>query len=108
MGSLSYGELAGERMKLGLLLHDPEKEQDCFSDKHLQFASCMTPIGIQSAYTGTYTRVDGTTMTGPSLSALVAAKDPALEKEMTDKLAATVAAMQAMAERGARSRPMTR
>ncbi len=23
MGSLSYGELAGERMKLGLLLHDP-------------------------------------------------------------------------------------
>src|SRR3546814_13690158 len=30
--SLSYGELAGERMKLGLLLHDPEEEQDCFSD----------------------------------------------------------------------------
>ena len=24
MGSLSYGELAGERMKLGLLLHSPE------------------------------------------------------------------------------------
>jgi putative iron-regulated protein len=24
LGSLSYGELAGERMKLGLLLHDPE------------------------------------------------------------------------------------
>ena len=32
MGSLSYGELAGERMKLGLLLHDPEEEHDCFSD----------------------------------------------------------------------------
>src|SRR5690606_39021314 len=28
MGSLSYGELAGERMKLGLILHDPEEEQD--------------------------------------------------------------------------------
>ena len=39
MGSLSYGELAGERMKLGLLLHDPEEEHDCFSDKHLQLAS---------------------------------------------------------------------
>ncbi|MCD6075773.1 MAG: putative iron-regulated protein, partial [Rhodospirillales bacterium] len=25
MGSLSYGELAGERMKLGLMLHDPEE-----------------------------------------------------------------------------------
>src|SRR6185436_19394894 len=24
LGSLSYGELAGERMKLGLILHDPE------------------------------------------------------------------------------------
>src|SRR3546814_2008 len=32
MGSLSYGELAGERIKLGLMLHDPEEEQDCFSD----------------------------------------------------------------------------
>ena len=25
-------ELAGERSNLGLLLHDPEEEQDCFSD----------------------------------------------------------------------------
>ncbi|MEL7542361.1 MAG: imelysin family protein, partial [Pseudomonadota bacterium] len=32
IGSLSYGELAGERMKLGLLLHDPEEEHDCFAD----------------------------------------------------------------------------
>ena len=32
MGSLSFGEVAGERMKLGLLLHDPEEEHDCFSD----------------------------------------------------------------------------
>lgn len=32
MGSLSYGEQAGERMKLGLMLNDPEEEHDCFSD----------------------------------------------------------------------------
>src|SRR6478736_8922841 len=32
LGSLSYGELAGERMKLGLMIHDPEEEHDCFSD----------------------------------------------------------------------------
>ena len=32
LGSLSYGELAGERIKLGLMLHDPEEEHDCFSD----------------------------------------------------------------------------
>ena len=34
MGSLSYGELAGERMKLGLMVHDPEEEHDCFSDNN--------------------------------------------------------------------------
>jgi len=98
MGSLSYGELAGERMKLGLLLHDPEEEQDCFSDNthnsHLHDA-----IGIQSAYTGEYTRVNGTKMTGASLSELVAAKDAALDKEMTANLATTVEKMQAMAKR---------
>ena len=99
MGSLSYGELAGERMKLGLLLHDPEEEHDCFSDNtfnsHLNDA-----IGIQSVYTGKYTRVDGTEMTGPSLSRLVAEKDAALDKELSGKLGKTVAAMQAMAKRG--------
>lgn len=98
MGSLSYGELAGERMKLGVLLHDPEEEHDCFSDNthnsHLNDA-----IGIASAYTGEYTRIDGTKMTGPSLSELVAAKDPALDAEMKSKLEKTLAAMNAMAKR---------
>ena len=98
MGSLSYGELAGERMKLGLILHDPEEEHDCFSDNthasHLNDA-----IGIASAYTGRYTRVDGTEMTGPSISDLVAAKDPALDTEMRGKLDVTLAAMNAMAAR---------
>ncbi|HEX2148406.1 MAG TPA: imelysin family protein [Pseudorhizobium sp.] len=98
MGSLSYGELAGERMKLGLLLHDPEEEHDCFSDNthasHLNDA-----IGIQSAYTGEYTRVDGTKMTGPSVSDLVAEKDAALNKEVKGKLDATLSAMNSMAER---------
>ncbi len=98
MGSLSYGELAGERMKLGLLLHDPEEEHDCFSDN--TYASHLNDaIGIKSAYTGEYTRLDGTTMTGPSLSDLVAAKDAALDTEMKGKLDTTLVAMNAMAER---------
>lgn len=99
MGSLSYGELAGERMKLGLLLHDPEEEHDCFSDNtynsHLNDA-----IGIAAAYTGEYTRVDGTKMTGPSLHDLVAAKDKAVDQEMEGKLNTTLDAMHAMAKRG--------
>ena len=99
MGSLSYGELAGERMKLGLLLHDPEEEHDCFSDNtfnsHLNDA-----IGIQGVYIGKYTRVDGTKMEGPSLQALVAEKDAVVDKELTGKLDTTIAAMNAMAKRG--------
>ncbi len=98
MGSLSYGELAGERMKLGLLLHDPEEEHDCFSDN--TYASHLNDaIGIKSAYTGQYTRVDGTKMTGPSLSDLVAAKDKALDTEIKGKLDATLAAMNVMKDR---------
>ena len=99
MGSLSYGELAGERMKLGLILHDPEEEHDCFSDNtynsHLNDA-----IGIAAAYTGNYTRVDGTKLKGPSLHDLVAAKDKKLDKEMTGKLDKTLKAMNTMAKRG--------
>lgn len=98
MGSLSYGELAGERMKLGLLLHDPEEEHDCFSDN--TYASHLNDaIGIKSAYTGEYTRVDGTKMKGPSLSDLVVAKDKALDTEIKGKLDATLAAMNVMKDR---------
>lgn len=99
MGSLSYGELAGERMKLGLLLHDPEEEHDCFSDNtynsHLNDA-----IGIAAAYTGEYKTVDGKALTGPSLSDLVAASDKALDAEMKAKLNKTLDAMHAMEKRG--------
>ncbi|MDO9417661.1 imelysin family protein [Pararhizobium sp.] len=99
MGSLSYGELAGERMKLGLLLHDPEEEHDCFSDNTYN-SHLYDQMGIQTAYTGEYTRVDGTKLTGASLSALVAEKDAALDKELSGKLTATTDAMLAMAKRG--------
>lgn len=98
MGSLSFGELAGERMKLGLLLHDPEEEHDCFSDNthisHLEDAQ-----GIQNVYIGTYTRVDGSVVEGPSLSDVIAAKDAALDTEIKGLLDDTLAKMHAMADR---------
>lgn len=98
MGSLSFGELAGERMKLGLLLHDPEEEHDCFSDNthisHLQDAQ-----GIENVYLGKYTRVDGTVVEGPSLSDVIAAKDAALDTEIKGLLADTLTKMHVMADR---------
>lgn len=99
MGSLSFGELAGERMKLGLLLHDPEEEHDCFSD-NTYISHLHDAIGIQNVYLGKYIRVDGSVVEGPSISALVASKDAALDTEIRGLLADTVAKMHTMKTRG--------
>lgn len=98
MGSLSYGELAGERMKLGLLLHDPEEEHDCFAD-NTHNSHYFDQIGIRNVYTGTYRRIDGTVVSGPSIGDLVAHKDAALNDELLAKLDETVVAMAIMKAR---------
>ena len=98
MGSLSYGELAGERMKLALLLHDTEEEPDCFSD-NTAYDHRDDMVSIFSAYTGIYTRLDGTVVNGPSIQVLVQEKDKDLDTLMMAKLLATMAAMDKMVER---------
>ncbi|QFT73837.1 imelysin family protein [Ruegeria sp. THAF33] len=92
MGSLSYGEQAGERMRLGLMLNDPEEEHDCFSD-NTHNSHYYDGLGIQNVYLGSYTRIDGTPVSGASLADLVIATDPALDTEMKAKLAATMQAL---------------
>jgi len=92
LGSLSYGELAGERMRLGLMLQDPEEEHDCFSD-NTHNSHYYDALGIANVYSGSYTRVDGSTVTGPSLSDLIRGLSPELDAEMSAKLAATQTAM---------------
>lgn len=101
MGSLSYGELAGERMKLGLLLHDPEEEHDCFSD-NTHVSHQQDVVGIRNVYRGAYKRIDGSMVDGASLSELVKAADPAVDAELSAKLDATVAAMEAIGARVAK------
>ena len=98
MGSLSYGELAGERMKLGLLLGDPEEEHDCFSD-NTHNSHLYDAVGIRNVYLGSYTKVDGSVVSGPSLSELVAQKDAAIDGELKADLDATIASMETMAKR---------
>jgi putative iron-regulated protein len=98
MGSLSYGELAGQRMKLGLLLNDPEEEHDCFSD-NTHISHLYDAIGIENVYLGRYQRLDGTVVEGPSVASLVAAKDAGIDAELKANLAKTVAAMQTIAKR---------
>ncbi|WP_298838217.1 imelysin family protein [uncultured Roseobacter sp.] len=92
MGSLSYGETAGERMRLGVMLNDPEEEHSCFAD-NTHNDHYYNGIGIRSVYLGDYTRIDGSVISGPSLSDLVAATDPGLDAEMRSKLSDAVLAL---------------
>jgi putative iron-regulated protein len=95
LGSLSYGELAGERTKLGLMLHDPEEEQDCFSD-NTHNAHFYDERGIVEIYEGRYTRLDGSVVSGASLRDYVAARDPAAGARVAAAMAAATAAMQTL------------
>ncbi|MDI3250238.1 MULTISPECIES: imelysin family protein [unclassified Pseudomonas] len=97
MGSLSLGELAGERMKVSLEANSPEDEQDCFSD-NTHYSHFYDAKGIRNVYLGEYTRVDGTKLTGASLSSLVAKADPAADAALKADLAATEAKIQVMVD----------
>ena len=86
MGSLSLGELAGERINVALLAHSQEDEHSCFSDNtHIDIAE--NARGIQNIFNGEYKRPNGEVVKGVSLAALVAEKDPELSKTLVTKLA---------------------
>jgi len=92
MGSLSYGEVAGERMRLGVMLNDPEEEHSCFAD-NTHNDHYYDGLGVQNVYLGEYIRVDGTLVSGPSLSDLMSEQNAALDAEMQGKLSATMMAL---------------
>lgn len=92
LGSLSYGELAGERMKLGLLIHDPEEEHDCFSD-NTHNSHYFDALGMRNVYLGRYRRIDGTIVSGPSPSDLVKEKSSQTDDALRSSLDKTLAAM---------------
>jgi putative iron-regulated protein len=98
MGSLSYGELAGQRIKLGLLVHDPEEEHDCFSD-NTHNSHYYDALGIQNVYLGRYVRIDGTVVEGPSAADLLRSADAATAAEMESRLASTMDAMTTLRQR---------
>ena len=97
MGSLSLGELAGERMKVSLEANSPEDEQDCFSD-NTHYSHFYDAKGIRNVYLGEYTRTDGSKLTGPSLSSLVAKADPAADATLKADLEATEAKIQVIVD----------
>ena len=100
LGSLSYGEMAGERMKLGLLIHDPEEEHDCFSD-NTHNSLYYDAKGIQNVYLGSYTRADGSVVSGPSASDLVRAKSPETDQRTRAAMDETMKRMEVIVKRAA-------
>lgn len=101
MGSLAYGELAGERTKLGLMLHDPEEEHDCFSD-NTHWSHYYDAKGIKNVYLGQYTDINANTIQGASLSDLVGKVNTELDTEMQSKLNITEMTAQAMVDAAAK------
>jgi putative iron-regulated protein len=95
IGSLSRGELAGERLEVAMNTQDQEDEHSCFSDNtHRDVV--LNAIGIQNVWLGRYARRDGSILQGPSLQALVASADVATAEKTTRDIAASLAAAKAI------------
>ena len=91
LGSLSRGELAGERLEVAMKTQDQEDEHSCFSDNtHRDVVA--NAQGIENVWLGSYKRLDGSTVQGASLKDLVAAKNPALADKVSKQIANSVAA----------------
>lgn len=95
MGSLSLGELAGERMKVALEANSPEDEHDCFSD-NTHNSHFYNAKGVRNVYLGEYKRVDGTTLSGASLASLVEGVDPQIDTTLKSDLETTEAKLQVL------------
>ncbi|MFT7404532.1 imelysin family protein [Zhongshania sp.] len=89
MGSLSLGELGGERIKVSLEANSTEDEHDCFSD-NTHWSHYYDGLGIQNIYLGKYRRLDGTVLSGPSLSRLVAKADADTDQQTRQALNKTM------------------
>jgi len=96
IGSLSYGELAGERMKLGVLLHDTEEEQDCFSD-NTHNSHYNDELGMIAIWNGTLD--DAGTKTVPSIGALAREKAPEAARRVDEAMASARAKIKAIKDK---------
>jgi putative iron-regulated protein len=89
LGSLSRGELAGERLEVALNSQDQEDEHSCFSDNTHRDATTNAK-GIQNVWLGQYQRKDGSRVQGPSVRDLVASQNAALAEKTTAQIALSV------------------
>lgn len=89
LGSLSRGELAGERLEVALNSQDQEDEHSCFSDNTHRDA-VTNAKGIQNVWMGQYQRRDGSVLRGLGVKDLVAIQDAALADKTSAQIALSV------------------
>lgn len=95
LAEMSGPELANSRIGVALFTRDQEDEHSCFSDNtHREIY--LDALGIQNVYLGRYERTDGTVVSGPGLTDLVAARDAALDARMREQLEESVSAADAI------------
>lgn len=99
LGSMSYGELAGERMKLGLILHDPEEEQDCFSD-NTHNSHYYNQAGMMNLWRARYTRTDGSVVQGASLRDYVVPRNAAAARRLDEGMDNSLAKLKLIKDAG--------
>lgn len=88
IGTLSGGELTGERLATAFETKDQEDEHSCFSDlTYLDHRN--DALGIENAFLGRYGATDG-----PGIDDLVAAVNPTLAADTRAAIAATRQAIQ--------------
>ena len=91
MGSLSRGELAGQRMETAMNTQDQEDEHSCFSDNtHRDIVN--NALGIENVWFGRFKRRDGSELKGASLNDFIAATDAAVAERTGKQISASVAA----------------
>lgn len=92
---LSSAELAGERIQVALDNQDQEDEHSCFSDNtHRDLVT--NAQGLENVVTGRYRRIDGSSLEGPGIAALVAASNAKLSQQLLNDFAQSVAAAEAI------------
>jgi putative iron-regulated protein len=86
-------------MKLGLILHDPEEEQDCFSD-NTHNSHYYDQVGMMNLWRGRYTRTDGRVVQGASLRDHVVARNAAAARRLDEGMDATLAKLKLIKDQG--------
>ena len=93
IGSLSRGELAGQRLETAMNTQDQEDEHSCFSDNtHRDIVN--NALGVENAWFGRYKRRDGSTLQGASLNDLVTQANAAVGERAGKQISASVVAAQ--------------